>query len=166
MRSASFRKFNQYIFFPDLANKFLFVSMKSIPSVEPSKIYLMYIFRQKSVHNYIALKSLIMLNSLHSKICLTSSRIIIVKYAKTQSHSVVYIPLTFTEFINTMLLYSKRPVPITTALKSFINESKHFVFPGFVKYLRLPSWRRNVNISLQSNKKNYWLFFFKTAFID
>jgi hypothetical protein len=88
MRPANFSKFNQYLLYPDLANKFLYHQLQTIPKVLPP-IYLMYIFRQKTAYSFIAIKSLLMLQSLHVTLPTTTTNVIILKFSKAQSHSLV-----------------------------------------------------------------------------
>jgi len=56
---------------------------------------------------------------------------------------------------------------MNTNIHSHIKQSKYFVFPGFIKHLRLPRWEYNVIISYKQvkNENLYPLFFHKTSLI-
>jgi hypothetical protein len=167
MRKAAFKKFNEFIINPDIANKFLISNIKKFPNFQKEAIYLMYIFRQKSPYNFIAIKSLLMLNSVFSKMCQTNTKVIILKFSKAQSHSIVFIKITFNELINIMSFFNKKPANIRKTMTSYLSENKHFLFPGFIKHLKIPSWKQNIKLSFQGeNEKNYWLFFYKTIYFD
>jgi hypothetical protein len=168
LRKASFNKFNQFILNPDMANKFLVTSKVNIPDVsKEKKIYFLYIFRQKTPYSFIAIKALLMISSLHTKSSKTMTKIIVLKLAKKQSHSHVYLEITWYDLIRILPLFYKKPASIHTAMRSYINEQKHFIFPGFIKHLKITSWKHKLNLSYQGpHEKNYWLFFYKTAFFD
>jgi hypothetical protein len=168
MNALVTKKFDKFIYYPDLANKFLFTSISDIILSRKFNIYLKYIFSQQRNYNYIALKALMMLTSVFPKRCLMSSRLIVLKYTKSRSHSCIYLTLTLDEFIPTINLFMIHPIKPITELNGHIKESKHFIFPGFIKHLRLPRWEHGVNISFDHNtsRSSYPLFFHKTAYID
>lgn len=144
------RKFNQFILNPDLANKFLHSSIQNIIPANRFTVYLKYIFSVPQSYNYIAIKAFLMVSSIYPKRCQGISRLIILKYTKTRRHSIVFLTISLQDFITFAPLLFKNPININTAINGHIKEAKHFVFPGFIKHLRLPSWERSVNISFQS----------------
>jgi len=168
MRKATYLKFSNYQLNPDLANKFLVKTKSEIPNFKITAIYLKFTFRQKTPYSFIALKALLMLSSISTKIPVTNTKIVILKFTKKQSHSIVFLSLNFLELIHILTLYYIKPAPIKKVMTSDLREKKYFLFPGFIKHLRIPSWKRNLNIGYHSeNKKNtYWLFFYKTIFFD
>jgi hypothetical protein len=97
MRLAAICKFKHFILYPDLANKFLFMSHMVIIPPENFHVHLTYTFSPQRAHNYLALKALMMLSSVCPKKCQTSSRLIIIKYTKTRVHSHIYVPLNLME---------------------------------------------------------------------
>lgn len=150
-----------------MANKFLFASEKNIPKINQKEIYLLYIFRQKNPYSFIALKALLMLNSINAKPTLTNTKIISLKFSQNQNHSKIYQKINFEELITIIPLFYTKPASIKKTMSSYLNEKKHFIFPGFVQHLKLPSWKNNVKLSFQgAQEKNYWLFFYKSAYFD
>lgn len=161
------QKFNKFIYYPDLSNKFLHESYNNVLLSKNFYIYLKYVFSQRKPYNYIAIKGLLMLSSVFPKRCLMTSKLIIVKYTKTRCHSEIHMKLLFHEFVQTMQFNSINPIPMNTNIHSHIKQSKYFVFPGFIKHLRLPRWEYNVIISYKQvkNENLYPLFFHKTSLI-
>lgn len=168
MTPIIFNKFNKFIFYPDLSNKFLLSSYYSIVSPKKFNVYLKYIFNDHSIYNPIAIKALLMLSSIYPERCLTNSRLILVKFAKNRCISSVFFKLNFNVFIPFFSLYTKKPVKSNIVLRGFVKESKYFIFPGFIKYLRFPFWNHSVALSYkQTTKKHlYFLLFYKTAYLD
>jgi hypothetical protein len=162
------RKYNNYIYYPDLSNKFLISSFDNIISPEKFNVYLKYIFSQRRNYGYVALKALMMLTSIFPKRCLISSQLIILKYSKIRCHSIIYLKLNLTDYVSTMQYFIKKPTFSNIVINGHVKESKYFVFPGFVKHLRLPRWERFVNVSYNQVSKEclYPFFFYKTSFID
>nr|ADZ99042.1 hypothetical mitochondrial protein 23 [Physarum polycephalum] len=168
MKSLVFSKFNKFIYYPDLANKFILSSFQDIQTTPKYYIYLKYIFSQRRNYNYIAVKALMMLTSVFPKRCLMNTKLIILKYTPTRCHSVIYLRLNFYDFIPTINYFSYRPSEPSTVMHGHLKESKHFIFPGFIKHLKLPHWERLVTISFNQSSINnlYPLFFHKTAYLD
>jgi hypothetical protein len=164
MRAAALRKFKQFILYPDLATKFLVASQKNIIAPDCYIVYLMYTFSQRRAYSYLAIKALLMLGSVYPKNCQTSSRIIVLRYTRTRTHSTVYMPLTLFEMASSMSFSFKRPLSIESATKACIGASNFFVFPGFVRQLQFPSWK--LGSSLFFNGSSYWSLFYKSCFID
>jgi len=168
MTPITFTKFNKFIFYPDLSNKFLLSSSYTIQKPNKFAVYLRYVFQDPSRYNNIGLKALMMLSSIYPKTCQGTSRMIFIKYAKSQCISTCFYRLTLEDLIPVLAYTTKKPVKTNTALNGFIKEAKHFVFPGFIKYLRFPSWNRSVALSLKQDTKThlYFLLFYKTAYLD
>jgi hypothetical protein len=168
MTSLILKKFNKFIFYPDLSNKFLLTSYYSIVPPNKFQVYLKYIFNDRSIYNSIALKALLMLSSIFPKRCLGNSRIILVKFAKNRCISSVYHKITLSDLIPLISYTITKPINTNITLNGFIKESKHFIFPGFIKRLKFPSWDRFVSLSFHqiSNKYLYFFLFYKTAYID
>jgi len=168
MTSVIFKKFNKFIFYPDLSNKFLLSSYYSIVKPNNFSVYLRYVFRDHSVANTIGLKAHLMLSSIYPKTCQSSSRLILIKYAKNHCISTIFFKLTLQELAPILMFLIKKPIKTNITLNGFIKESKYFTFPGFVKYLRFPSWRNSVSLSYKQDVKKhlYFLLFYKTAYID
>lgn len=97
-----------------------------------------------------------------------TSRLIILKYTKTRCHSIVYLKLSLNEFASTFLYALMKPISPSIVFHGHVREAKYFVFPGFIKHLKLPSWKRHVNLCMnQSSTAHPYLFFFhKTAYLD
>jgi hypothetical protein len=130
--------------------------------------YLSYVFSTQRQYSYLALKALLMLNSVYPKHCQITSRLIILRFTKSRWHSQVLMPLTLIEASNILSFCFKRPINLESFSKSHVNEAKYFVFPGYVKYLKLRSWKFYANLSLPtvSTSRSYWFFFYKTAFLE
>lgn len=166
--TPSCRKYNNFIVYPDLGHKFLLSSVRNVISPNIFTIYLKYIFSTHKTYTYIALKGLLMLSSIYPRRCQYSSRTIRLRYTKTRIHYLIFLPITLQILISFFHYHLTHPVSITTAMNSFIREAKHFVFPGFIKHLRLPSWEYTVNLSFKHIKITYLytFFFYKIAYID
>lgn len=99
MQALILQKFNKYIYFPDLANKFLYEAYSNVLLSKNFYIYLKYVFSHQKPYNYIAIKGLMMLSSVFPKRCQMTSKLIIVKYTKMRCHSEIYIRLQLNEFV-------------------------------------------------------------------
>jgi hypothetical protein len=163
-----FNKFNKFVVYPDLYNKFLLLSINNFPLPKEFMLYLRYIFSNRVTYNYIGLKALVMLMSIYPKRSLLISRIISLRFTRTRCFSSVFVPLTLAEASSFISFTSKKPMAIDTFLNNYIRESTYFVFPGYNKPLRFPSWVRTVNISFnQSSQRNLYTFlFYKTMYFD
>lgn len=168
MNSPIITKHNRFIFYPDLSNKFILTSLNDIISPNLYNINLKYIFSGQVQYSFIALKALLMLSSCFPKRCLMGSKMIILKYTKNRLHSFIFIPLSLMEYIHTLKYFIKSPSQITSCIKGHLKESKHFIFPGFIKPLKLPHWDYTVTISYHQSAPLYlyYLFFCKTAYLD
>ena len=69
------------------------------------------------------------------------------------------------EFIKTIQYNIIKPIPTSIIYNGFINEKKYFIFPGYIKSLRFPTWRKMLNICVHRNA-SYLFYFQKAAFID
>jgi len=167
MQSFIFKKFNKYLIYPDLANKFLHASLEHLrKETESFKIYLKYIFTNNEPFSYFGLKAIMMMSSVYPKRCWYTSRMIIVKFSKARCHSIVYMTLVFNEYAELMSYYSRSPTTINMILNSHLKESKYFTFPGFIKHLKLPSWDRKVNMVIEARSSQATFLFRKIIFID
>jgi hypothetical protein len=168
MNNITSEKYNKFIYYPDLANKFLCSSMNNIQSPNKHYIYLSYIFSQRRNYNYIALKALMMLSSIFPKRCRMSSKLIVLQFSRLRCHSIIFFKLNLQEAAATLNLYIKNPVDISNAFTGYVNQARYFIFPGFIKHLRLPHWDRPLNISFNQHNilSSYPLFFHKTSFLD
>jgi len=164
----SITKFNNFIYYPDLLNKFLFTSAKGLNKSLNSEIYLKYILSAQGNYSYLPLKALMMLTSIAPVRCLMNTNIIILKFSKNRTLSYIYLKLTLKQFIPIANQIMISPTRTDTVIFGHINEAKHFIFPGFIKHLRLPKWTYFVNISYnQDFKANlYPVLFHKTAYLD
>jgi len=158
-------KFNKFIYFPDLANKFLFSNYHSISMKE--SIYLRYIFTNKQAFNGIPIKAILMIESIYPQRAKTKTRLIFLKFAKTRCHSFIYVKFTVKELYGFLPLFTIKPVS-TRVLKSYLSSSKYFIFPGFVSHLQFPSWNRSVQLSTVLNLSNfkYAYFFHKISYLE
>jgi hypothetical protein len=163
-----FNKFNKFVFYPDLSNKFLLQSYYSILSPKNFDVYLKYVFKDHTLYNSTAIKALLMLNSITTARCQLSSRLILVKYAKNRCISSIYQKMNLNTLVPLFNVFIKKPTNMHITLTGFRKEATHFVFPGFIKRLRFPSWERSVLLSFKQPKtKNlYFLLFYKTAYLD
>jgi hypothetical protein len=163
-----FNKFNKFVFYPDLSNKFLLQSYYSIISPKKFDVYLKYIFKDHILYNSTAIKALLMLNSISATRCQLSSRLILVKYAKNRCISSIYQKINLNTFIPLFNICIKKPTNMYITLNGFCKEATYFVFPGFIKRLRFPSWEHSLLLSFKQlqTKNLYFLLFYKTAYLD
>jgi hypothetical protein len=168
MTHSTFQKFNKFVFYPDLSNKFLPISYYSVMAPKHFNVYLKYIFSSRTVYSSTALKALLMLSSIYPRRCQATSRLILIKFAKNQSVSSVFFKFNLNEIAQTLSLAKKKPIKPSIVTQGFIRQSPYFVFPGFIKRLRFPFWERYINMSFKqdSTKNLYFFLFYKTAFID
>lgn len=168
MNLSTFQKFNKFVFYPDLSNKFLPTSYYSIISPKHFNIYLKYIFSSRTIYSTTALKALLMLSSIYPKRCQASSRMILIKFAKNQSVSSVFFKFNLEEIALLLSLKKKKPIKPSIITDGYIKQAPYFVFPGFIKRLRFPFWERYLNMSFKQDSKKhlYFFLFYKTAYID
>jgi hypothetical protein len=161
-------KFFNYIYLPDLANKFLVTNPYSLKLKHPT-VYFKYIFTNYTAYSSTALKALMILESVYPIRSMSNSKIITLKYTKPRCHSTVYLPVDFMSFTKFFPYYIKKPCSIQSALISYQKSSKYFVFPGFTSHLLFPSWERPVLLSfnlLKDSKNKALTLFHKSAFFD
>jgi len=168
MPALVFSKFNKYIYYPDLSNKFLLPALNSFKLPKTYNVYLKYVFSQRSNYSYFALKALMMLSSIFPQRCLMDSHIIVLKYTPARCHSTIYLKVSFDNFVHFINYFNKSPSNPSSVIHGQLKEAKHFIFPGFIKHLRLPHWERLVTISFNqsTDKSLYPLLFHKTAYLD
>jgi len=157
-----------YIFYPDLSNKFMMSSLIQVQQSQKAKLHHHYIFSQQSQYSFTALKALMMLSSVFPRRCLMKTMRFACKDTKVRYNSLVSMVFQQKELIETMKFQNIKPGLSPTAIDGFVKEAKHFAFPGFIKHLRLPYWDRYVNISYnqEDNQSIYLLLFAKTSFLD
>ena len=163
-----FSKFKKYIYFPDFANKFLIYSPENIPSFKKFKVNFEYIFRTRNSLSPIPIQAFMNIESIYPKRCSSTSKIIILRYAKSKCHSVVRLTLNLDEFLSFFPYYSKKRLNIDQSFQIFMKSNKYFFFPGFISRLQFPRWRHNVLLTFGSIPKNSSKIFLihKSAFID
>jgi len=92
-------KYNHFIFYPDLANKFL---LASVSNIIPSKRFpTQFVTVFTNLHTYapLAIKILLTMESIFTQRCLSSSRIITLRFGKARCHSTISLILTLQELI-------------------------------------------------------------------
>jgi hypothetical protein len=143
-------------------------SVSDICIAKKENVYLKYIFSQRNSYSFTALKALMMMSSVFPRRCRMKSTVIALQYTKTRCHSDIFFCLRMIDFIPTLQYHIKAPANLPNAFTGLIKESKHFIFPGFIKHLRLPRWNYSVNISYnpKNNLSSYPLFFTKASFLD
>jgi len=160
-------KFNRYIWYPDFANKFLIQHPYVIASQNNYHVYLRYVFTNFNSFSPIAMKAIIILESIYPQRVMSESSLIILKFGKARCHSSVFLRLTWDQFCTFFMFFNKRPPKLNTIFTSYLKQTKYFVFPGFISLLRFPSWDRLLLLSYHcnSNQKSSFLFS-KSAFFD
>jgi hypothetical protein len=125
------------------------------------------IFTNQHSYYSIALKALLIMESIYPRRCLISSRVIVLRFTKTRCHSTVWLKLNYNEVIPFLSYYIKRPIKQYSALHSSLKQAKYFIFPGNIRKLSIPSWERYVSLSfITTGKHLYQLLFYKAAFFD
>ena len=69
------------------------------------------------------------------------------------------------DYLEIMKFNMIKPVPTPITYNGFINEKKYFVFPGCIKHLKFPAWKKMLNICVHRNP-SYLFYFQKAAYID
>jgi len=168
MIKLTFSKFKKYIVYPDLSNKNLLAVSKHITPLTSYNIYFKYIFTSFSTYGPLAMKALLMLESIYPKRAESSRKLVTLRTGARRAHSSIYLKLNLEEFYSIYIYCPKKPVDLSIALNMYLQEAKYFIFPGFISLLRFPTWERNVYLTLKQPEKNnhYMFLFYKAAFID
>lgn len=169
MEQVIFSKFNKYIFFPDLGNKFLYSNNHNIIRYLKNHIvYFEYIFGNYNTFSPIVIKLALVLESVYPKRCSLNTQLIKSKYSKNTIHSRIYLSLTLYEVSLFYQYYTKKPADILKISCYYLKEKKFYSFPGYISMLKFPSWERYLNFNLNVNKKNlnYSFYICKSALLD
>jgi hypothetical protein len=158
-------KFFNYIYLPDLANKFLVTNPYSLKP-KNSTVYFKYVFTNYTTYSPTAIKALMILESIYPLRSMSNSKIITLKFTKPRCHSTVYLPVNLNTLTQFLPYYIKKPCNINSILTSYQKSSKYFIFPGFISHLLFPSWERTVLLSFNIPKDKALTLFHKSAFFD
>lgn len=160
-------QFNHFIFYPDLANKFLLASVRNIIPSKRFNIQFVSVFTNLHTYAPLAIKILLIMESIFTKRCLSNSRIIRLRFGKARCHSTISLILTLEEVIPLLQLYIRKPMTIKATINTYLREAKYFSFPGYINQLKFPSWNRYVCLSLNQHNTNLYTFLlYKAAFFD
>jgi len=139
MKDFTFNKFLKYILAPDLSNKLLCPTFRSVPVSKRSFIYLRYVFSGHRQYDFLAIKTLILLETIYPKRAHMSSKLIVLKYAKTRLHSIAFLKLNTHEAFRVLLHSTIKPINHNTVAHGSLKEASFLVFPSLIKPFRLPS---------------------------
>jgi hypothetical protein len=168
MTLLTFNKFDKYLVRPDLCYKFITSTHISLPQPRNFVVYLRYVISPRFTYYIIALKGLMLMEMLYPKRCYMTSKLIILKYRKTRCHCTIFLSLTGEQAFSFFVYTFRKPSSIISTINSFLKETTTFMFPGYVKILRLRTWERTINVSFQQMpiQYQYMFLFYKTALLN
>lgn len=144
--------------------KFLFKNKYEIQQMKNFYIKLKYIVSTYDTFSPLALKFIVMLESIFPKRVHSFTKLIILKFTESRPHTELYLKLNFDEFMAIFMYYVKKPTNYKMNFDSHLKEKKFFFLPSRFVF---PEWNKTFTLKYENKFENSNLFLFhKHAFLD